>query len=98
MKIQVTPSDERTRFLLVEAIYKGFHIRKYRGGLEIISEHTAEDQEYLENRLNGTRPFPIYHLDLWAQNIVERIKQDPDSRIIQCNSFEYVDGAVPDCY
>ena len=96
MKIQVTPNDERTNFLLVEAIYKGFHIRKYRGGLEIIGEHTEEDEEYISNRLGGAVPQPVHFLDTWAENLVKIIEEDPNSRIIQSNSFEYVDGAVPD--
>jgi len=98
MKIQVTPNDERTNFLLVEAIIDGFHIRKYRSGIEILNDHTEEDEKFILKRLRGTLPFPIYHLDEWAKNIVKLIESRPNSRVIQCNSFEYVDGAVPDRY
>ena len=98
MKIQVTPNDEHTNFLLVEAIFEGFHIRDGRYRLEILSEHTEEDREYLTNRLSGALPFPIYDLDEWAKNLVKLIESTPNSRVIQSNSFEYVDGAVPDHY
>jgi len=98
MTIKITPNDERARFLLVEAVYKGFHIRKYNSGLDIIGDHTEEDEEYLSFRLGEASPFPIYHLDEWAKNLVKLIEQDPDSKIIQSNSFEYVDGAYPDRY
>jgi hypothetical protein len=98
MIIQITPDNDRTSFLLVEAIYKGFHVRYYRFHTEILGEHTEEDEEYIANRLSGTRPRWVYDLDEWAKNLVKVIEKDPDSRIIQVNSFEYVDGAVPDQY
>jgi len=98
MKIQVTPNDEHTNFLLVEAIFEGFHIRKHQSGFDILSEHTEEDREYILNRLSDAFPFPVYHLDVWAKNLVKLIESTPNSRVIQSNSFEYVDGAVPDHY
>jgi len=98
MKIQITPNDEHTNFLLVEAIIDGFHVRINRGGIEILNDHTEEDEKFILNRLSGTQPFPIYDLDQWAKNIVKLIESRPNSRVIQCNSFEYVDGAVPDRY
>jgi len=98
MKLHVTPNDECTRFLLVEAIFEGFHICKYRGGLEILSDHTEEDEEHISNKLSKALPFPIYHLDEWAKNLVKLIESTPNSRVIQSNSFEYVDGAHPDQY
>ena len=98
MKIQVTPNDERTNFLLVEAIFEGFHIRYRRGGTEIVGEHTEEDEEYIAFRLSGTKPFPIYDLDEWSKNLVKLIESTPNSHVITSNSFEYVDGAHPDQY
>ena len=98
MNIQVTPNDDRTNFLLVEAIFEGFHLRVNRGGLEILSEYTEEDEEHILNKLSNALPFPIYHLDKWAQNLVKLIEATPNSRVIQSNSFEYVDGAHPDQY
>ena len=98
MKIQVTPNDHRTNFLLVEAIFDGFHVKVFRGGLEILSEHTKEDEEFILNRLSDAMPFPIYHLDEWAKNLVKLIEARPNCRVIQSNEFEYVDGAYPDHY
>lgn len=98
MKIQVTPNDERTRFLLVEAIFNGFHACIYRGGLEILNEHTEEDEEHLWDKATDVMPFPIYDLDEWSKNLVKLIESTPNSRVIESNSFEYVDGAYPDRY
>ena len=94
--IKIKPSDERTGFLLVEAIIDGFHVRVNRGRDEILTEHTEEDEEYISFLLGGTTPSPVRHLDAWAKNLVERIESLPNSHVIQCNSFEYVDGAYPD--
>jgi len=96
--IQVKPSDEHTNFLLVEAIYDGFHVRKYRSGLDIISEHTEEDKEFIRAQLSRAFPFPIYDLNEWSKRLVKLIEETPNSRVIQSNSFEYVDGAYPDGY
>ena len=98
MKIQVTPNDERTNFLLVEAMVDGFYVRKYRSGLEILSDHTEEDAEFIRNRLSNAIPFPIYHLDEWAKNLVKLIEARPICRVLQSNESEYVDGARPDQY
>lgn len=98
MKIQVTPKHESDNFLLVEAIFEGFHIRDYQCGLEIVSEHTEEDREHIAFRLSDAMPFPIYDLDEWSKNLVKLIESTPNSRVITSNSFEYVDGAYPDRY
>jgi len=98
MKIQVTPKDKWTDFLLVEAIFDGFHIKDYRGKLEILSEHTEEDKEFIGRLLSKAIPFPVYHLDEWAKNLVKLIEARPNCRVIHYNEFEYVDGAYPDHY
>ena len=98
MKIKVTPDNADDKFLLVEAILDGFHIRDYRGSLEILSAHTEEDRNFILRRLSDASPFPVYHLDKWAKNLVKLIEARPDCRVITSNEFEYVDGARPDHY
>ena len=95
MKYIITEETEREDHLLVEAIFEGFHIRWMHSGLEIIGNYTEDEFKYIYNVLKQAKPFPIYHLDKWAKNLVKIIEKDPNSKIIQCNSFEYAPGVRP---
>jgi hypothetical protein len=84
-------------YLFVEAIFMGFHICAGNGALEILGEHTDEDTEFLENILGRATDFPFNNYDHISKNLVTIIKKyDPDSKIIQANSFEYAPGVYPD--
>ncbi|MDR1140776.1 MAG: hypothetical protein LBL62_03720 [Planctomycetaceae bacterium] len=96
MKIIVTKENEHANHLLIEAIYKGLHIRKFISGMKILNKR-LDKYEYriLEREFKYRMPFPVLDLDEWSKNLIKMVKDDPEGKVIDSNSFEYAKGVRP---
>jgi hypothetical protein len=90
MKTVITEENFWANHFLVEAIYKGFHVRIEIDGVTILSAYNPDDYDWIRNRLMGASvSFPDgLNVKKRVDNLVKYIESQPNSKIIEKNEFD----------